>query len=160
MKTAAFIDQSIKMLKNMELWLDKATTHAKARNFDVEILVQARLAPDMYPLVRQVQSACDAAKFAAAQLSSTAPPVNPDTETTFAELHGRIRSTLAFIEAIDTTTYAGAADRRVSTGFMRGKWMRGEEYLAQASLPNLPFRARAQREACPVRCVASWARVE
>src|SRR5215510_10549623 len=55
-----------KLLKTMDPWLDKATEHATARGYDVNLLLQCRLAPDMFPLVRQFQAACDHAKFAAA----------------------------------------------------------------------------------------------
>ncbi|HEX8953640.1 MAG TPA: DUF1993 family protein, partial [Polyangia bacterium] len=60
------VPQYAKMLRNLEHWLDKAAAHAAAKKFDVETLVHARLAPDMYSLDRQIQSACDTAKFSAA----------------------------------------------------------------------------------------------
>ena len=63
-----------KTLQNVEKWMDKAAAHAKARSFDVDVLAQARLAPDQYPFVRQVQSACDQAKYAAAYLGGKQPP--------------------------------------------------------------------------------------
>ena len=57
-----------KTLENLEKWMDKAGEHAKARSFDVDVLAKARLAPDQFEFVRQVQSACDQAKYAAAYL--------------------------------------------------------------------------------------------
>src|SRR5258708_1470683 len=92
------IQQFSKMLRNLDQWLDKATAHAQAKSFDVDVLAQARLAPDMYPLTRQVQSACDSAKFAAAYLSGKQAPAHPDTEQTVAELRQRIKTCLAFLE--------------------------------------------------------------
>jgi hypothetical protein len=59
----------VKRIRNLDHWLEKATAHATAKSFDVNVLVQARLAPDPFALVRQVQAACDAAKFAAAYLA-------------------------------------------------------------------------------------------
>ena len=60
------VPQFIKMLEGLDRWLEKGAAHAKAKAFNPDVLMQARLAPDQYPLVRQVQSACDTAKFAAA----------------------------------------------------------------------------------------------
>ena len=79
-----------KTLQNLERWMDKATEHAKAKSFEVDVLAQARLAPDQYAFVRQVQSACDQAKYAAAYLGGKQAPSHPDTEQTFADLRQRI----------------------------------------------------------------------
>src|SRR5205807_3732242 len=94
------VPQYAKMLHNLEQWLDKAAAHAKAKGFEIDTLVHARLAPDMYSLDRQIQSACDTAKFSAAYLSGKAPPAHPDTEKTIAELRARIQSCLAFLETV------------------------------------------------------------
>ena len=67
-----------KMLRNLDNWLEKATAHAKTKSFEADVLLQTRLVPDQYPLVRQVQSACDSAKFAAALLSGKDAPAHPD----------------------------------------------------------------------------------
>ena len=75
-----------KTLENLEKWMDKAEEYAKDRGFEVDVLAQSRLAPDQYSFVKQVQSACDQAKYAAAYLSGGKPPSHPDTEQTFAEL--------------------------------------------------------------------------
>ncbi|MCU1279130.1 MAG: hypothetical protein JWM53_2676 [bacterium] len=134
-----FIPQYSKMLHNLDQWLDKATAHATAKKFDVDTLVHARLAPDQYALVRQVQSACDAAKFSAAYLSGKEPPVHPDTETTIAELRARIQSCRAFLETVSAGDLEGAEDRKVAPKFMRGKWAKGDQFLLQMSLPNFYF---------------------
>src|SRR5215471_16856975 len=86
-----------KTLENIEKWMDKAEEHAKDRGFEVDGLAQARLAPDQYAFARQVQSACDQAKYAAAYLSGTKPPSHPDNEQTFAELRQRIDKATQFI---------------------------------------------------------------
>ena len=75
-----------KTLQNLEQWMDKAAAHAQAKSFEVDVLAQARLAPDQYAFARQVQSACDQAKYAAAYLGGKQAPSHPDTEQTFAEL--------------------------------------------------------------------------
>jgi uncharacterized protein len=132
-----FVPQYSKMLKHLEHWLDKAAAHAAARKFDVDTLVQARLAPDMYSLDRQIQAACDTAKFSAAYLSGREAPAHADTEKTIAELRARIQSCRAFLETV--TDVAGAEERKVAPKFMQGKWVRGDHFLVQMSLPNFYF---------------------
>ena len=103
-----------KTLQNLEQWMDKATAHAKAKSFEVDVLAQARLAPDQFPFVRQVQSACDQAKYAAAYLGGKPPPSHPDTEQTFAELRLRhpeyaaeLPRSLAAAEVLEASVFAG-----------------------------------------------------
>jgi uncharacterized protein len=103
------------------------------------VLVQARLAPDMYPLVKQVQSACDTAKYTAAYLSGQAPPAHPDTETTLAELHARIETVLGYLETFKASDFEGWQDRKVSPSWLGGKWMRAGDYALQTAWPNFYF---------------------
>jgi hypothetical protein len=135
------IPQYSKMLQNLERWLDKAAAHAEQKKFDVETLLHARLAPDMYPLTRQIQSACDTAKFSACYLSGRTPPVHPDTEKTIAELRARIGSVRAFLETIKPEELAGWEERKVSPKWLGGKWVRGDHFLLQMSIPNFYFHA-------------------
>jgi hypothetical protein len=130
-----------KTLRNLEQWMDKAATHAKAKNFEVDVLAQARLAPDAYSFVRQVQSACDQAKYAAAYLAGKQPPSHPDTEQTFDELRQRIEKCLAFIESVPAKDLAGAEDRKVSPSWLGGRWLRGDDYLVHVAIPNFFFHA-------------------
>jgi hypothetical protein len=139
MKTYDFIPQFAKMLKNLDQWLDKATEHATAKKFDVDTLAQARLAPDQYPLTRQVQAACDAAKFSAGYLSGKQPPAHPDTEATIAELRQRIKTCCAYLETVTEKDLDGADERKVAPQWLHGKWIRGDQYLTQAGLPNFYF---------------------
>jgi hypothetical protein len=139
MNTFDAIPQFAKMLRNLDHWLDKAAAHAKAKSFDVEVLVQARLAPDQYALVRQVQSACDSAKFVAAYLAGKQAPAHPDTEKTFAELRQRIQTCIAYLETLKESDFAGADERKVAPPWLQGKWVRGDQYLTQAALPNFYF---------------------
>jgi uncharacterized protein len=135
----ASVSQMSKMLRNLEGWLDKAEAHAKAKGFEVDVLAVARLAPDQYALVRQVQASCDAAKFTAARLAGIPAPSHPDTETTIAELRQRIRSTLAYLETVTPEQLAGATEREVTLPFMPGKAMKGAAYLVDLALPNFYF---------------------
>ena len=133
------VPQYAKMLHNLDQWLDKAEAHAKAKKFEVDTLVHARLAPDMYSLDRQVQSACDNAKFSAAYLSGKEPPSHPDTEKTFPELHERIKKCLAFLETVSPADVAGGEERKVAPKWLQGKWAKGSEFALQLSVPNFYF---------------------
>ncbi len=128
-----------KTLQNLEQWMDKATAHAKAKSFEVDVLAQARLAPDQYPFARQVQAACDQAKYAAAYLGGKQAPSHPDTEQTFAELRQRIHKCLAFLDALQPGDFAGAEERKVSPPWLHGKWLRGEDSLRRVATPNFFF---------------------
>ncbi len=131
--------QCIQMLKNVESWLDKAEEHAGAKKFDVGVLMISRLAPDMKPLIYQVQSASDYVKGAAAWLSGQKPPKHEDNEQTIDEVRARIRKTVAFAESVTEVEYAGAAERKVSLSWAPGKVLGGEDYLLQMTIPNVYF---------------------
>ena len=133
------ISQFSKMLRNMDGWLEKATAFAKAKSFEPDVFMQFRLAPDQYPLVRQVQSACDSAKFAAAYLSGKTPPSHPDTETTMADARQRIATVLANLETYKEADFAAADERKVAPRWLEGAWLRGDHYLAQVAVPNFYF---------------------
>ncbi len=136
----ASVPQVSKMLQNLSAWLGKAEEHAQQKNFDVNVLLQCRLAPDMYPLVRQIQSSCDTAKFLAARLSGKEAPRHPDTETTFEEIKQRIASTLEFLSTIKESDFQGASERKVTTNYLPpGKAFAGPVYLNQSALPNFYF---------------------
>ena len=135
----ATVVQMTKMLENLDRWLAAGEAHAQEKKYDAAVLLGARLAPDQYPLTRQVQAACDAAKFCAARLSGAEPPRNPDTEQTLAELHARIASTLAFLGTVTAKQFAGSDERVVPLSFMPGKGLRGEDYASEMALPNFYF---------------------
>ena len=133
------IPQFIKMLHNLDHWIETAVAHAQKKSFDPEVLLQSRLAPDQYPLVRQIQVCCDVAKFTAAHLTGQKAPAHPDTEKTVSEARTRIASCIAYLETIKPADCEGAADRKISSPWMEGKWVAGEPYLKQVALPNFYF---------------------
>ena len=133
------ISHCTQILKNLETWLDKAEQLAAAKKFDVGVLMTDRLAPDMKPLIYQVQSACDYVKAAAAWLSGQTPPQHEDNEQTIDELRARIRKTVAFAESVKEAQYAGASERKVSLSWAPGKVLGGEDYLLQMTIPNTFF---------------------
>lgn len=130
-----------KMLRNLDRWLEKAVAHAESRSFEPNNLVAMRLAPDQFPLVRQVQAACDAAKAGVARLAGVEVPSHPDTETTIEELRGRIAKTLAFLETIGPDKLEGREDAEVVLPFLDDKKIKGADYLYEFAQPNFYFHA-------------------
>jgi hypothetical protein len=127
-------------LSNMSALLDKAAAHAAAKKFDSVVLAQTRLYPDMYPLARQVQIACDTAKGAAGRLAGIEVPKHEDTETTFAELKARIAKTLDFLKSVNAAQLKDAESRAIEIKFPNGSWkFTGIGYLNDFVLPNFYF---------------------
>lgn len=133
------VSQCTQSLKNLETCLDKAEQHAAAKKFDVGVLMNSRLAPDMQPFVYQVQSACDYVKAAAAWLSGQMPPKHEDNERSLDELRARIRKTVAFADSVKEAGYAGASERNVRLSWAPGKIIGGKDYLLQITIPNIFF---------------------
>lgn len=122
--------------------LTKAEAHVAANGMTPADLLEARLAPDMYPLTRQIQAAADAAKFGAARPAGVTPPSHPDTETTFAELQVRLKAVREFINGIDATAFEGAETRPVTLKTGSGELnFTGQDYLLSFALPNFFFHA-------------------
>lgn len=127
-------------LGNLDALLRKGEEHAAAAGLDLAELAAARLAPDMFPLTGQIQSACDSAKFAAARLTGTQAPSFPDTETTFEELHQRIAATLDYLASVDPAGFAGSETREIVQKSRRGeRHFVGSSYLLTFALPNFFF---------------------
>src|SRR5262245_38902612 len=133
------VSQCSQSLKNVEPWLDKAEQFAAAKQFDVGVLLNGRLAPDMKPLIYQVQSACDYVKAAAAWLSGQTPPKHEDNEQTVDELRARLRKTVNFAESVTEAQYDGAEGRKGSFSWAPGKVICGEDYLLKMTIPNVYF---------------------
>lgn len=129
------------MLRTLSTLLDKGAAHVKGKGLDPDELVNARLAPDMFPLSRQVQIACDQAKSCAARLTGQEPPKFEDNEQTIAQLKARIERTLDYIESVPKSAYEGCEKRRVSfpLGQDMSLDMDGVEFLRDWTLPNFYF---------------------
>jgi hypothetical protein len=130
----------VRMLDNLTKILDLAVQYAEEKKIDPSVLINARLAPDMYPLTRQVQIATDMAKGCAARLAGLEVPVYEDNETTFPELQARIAKTLAFIQSVSAEQIDGSEERTVILK-LRGKEVsfKGQPYLLHFVLPNFYF---------------------
>lgn len=127
------------LLGGVDKWLDTALAFADAKRFDVQILLDARLAPDQYHFTRQIQSACDYAKFTVAKLTGKEPPADPDTEKTVAELRTRVHTVIGYLGTFKREDFAGGEARTCSHSWMGGKSLRGGDYLHRVALPNFYF---------------------
>ena len=132
-----------KMLANLDGWMQKAAAYADHKKFDVNILVGARLAPDMYPFSRQIQATCDAAKFCAAYHSGQTAPKHEDNEATWAELKERVSKVVKYLDGFQASDFGGAESMQVKPGWAKGQWLPSGEYLQQIAIPNFYFHAMA-----------------
>lgn len=133
-----------RVLKNLSNVLDKGAAFAEKKQIEGTVLTGARLAPDMFPLSRQVQIACDMAKGAAARLSGTELPKFEDTETTFPELKARIDKTLQFVNGVAADKFKDCDKRDIVLNTRRGDLkFTGLTYVDEFVLPNLYFHATA-----------------
>ncbi|MDZ4867638.1 MAG: DUF1993 domain-containing protein [Alphaproteobacteria bacterium] len=138
---AASVPAFQQMLKNLSSILTKAAAHAEAKKIDPSVFVNARLAPDMHPLARQIQMVSDTAKGAAARLAGVDVPSMPDTEATLAELQQRIAKTADFLSGLKPEQFEGSAERSVELNVGGGQKMtfKGATYLTHFALPNFYF---------------------
>ena len=127
-------------LGHLSIFLDKAEAFCTAKKIDPSVLINARLAPDMLPLSKQVQIACDASKFAISRVSGVDAPKFDDNETSFVQLRERIASTLAFINSVPAAKMDGTEDNEVQVP-MRGSTVsfKAEAYLKNWAMPNMWF---------------------
>jgi uncharacterized protein len=130
----------VHMLDNLSAMLEKAAAHCEAKKIDPAALTTFRLYPDMFPLSRQVQIACDTAKGAVARLAGLEVPKHEDTEQTFADLRARIAKTLDFVQSVKPAQLEGAESRDVTIK-LRGQdtVFKGGQYLLNHAYPNFYF---------------------
>ena len=129
-----------RVLGNLSAILDKAVADAEARKIDPAVFLNARLAPDMHPLVRQVQIVSDAAKGCVARLAGVETPSFPDTETSFPELKERLAKTIAFVQSIPAGQIDGSEAKAIKLTFPGGEFaFTGQDYLFNFAMPNVYF---------------------
>lgn len=138
---AASVPVFKQMLNSMDAFLNKAQEHAVARKIDPDALLHARLFPDMFPLIRQVQVAADFARGVSARLAGAEVPKYEDSEKSFADLHELIARTLAFIDGLAPAQIDGNEDRVIVTrpGTPKEKKFTGLSYLLTYGLPQFFF---------------------
>lgn len=137
------IFQFKKMLINLENIMGKASAYADTKKIELSVLANYRLAPDMYSVIEQIQSACDAAKFAAAYMSGQTAPAHEDNETTWKELLERLQKVITYLDGFKESDFANMKTTQVKPGWAKGKGMPAEEYLIEVAIPNFYFHAAA-----------------
>jgi hypothetical protein len=130
------------ILTALSACLKKAETHAEVKKIDPDALIQARLAPDMWPLVRQIQTTTDQVKGVCARLTGTDVPSWPDNEKSFSDIQARIKKANDFAKGFKADKFTGAEDRDISLtiGGEKMGW-KGAVYLFNFALPNFYFHA-------------------
>ncbi|MEC5396861.1 DUF1993 domain-containing protein [Uliginosibacterium sp. H1] len=137
---SALVPTATRTLRNLVSILEKIAAHAEARKIDPSIFLNARLYPDMFPLVRQVQIASDTVKGAVARLAGQEPPSWADTETTIEQLIERINRTIDFANSFQPAQIDGSEERPVELKMRSGtRQFTGQSYLLGHALPNLFF---------------------
>ena len=136
----ASIPQFEKMLINLSNILKKGEAFAKEKNIDGAVLVNGRLAPDMFPLSKQIQIACDQVKNGLARLAGVEAPKFDDHESTFEQLQERIAKTIAFAKTITPAQLEGSETKEIK--FSIKEWnfeFVGDQYLLTWIIPNFYF---------------------
>jgi len=135
------VEAFVPMLEGLSKVLDKAAQHATAKKFDPAVLVQARLAPDMFPLVKQVQIACDFAKNSTGRLTGKEAPRFEDNEQSIEELKARVAKTLDYVKGVRADQFEGAEERDIRIPLPNGQTLefKGLAYLRSWALPNFYF---------------------
>lgn len=131
----------LQMLGSLSANLHKAEAYATAKKIEPDVLLGARLYPDMLPLTKQVQTACDQAMRGCARLTQTEPLSVPDTEKSFAELQQRIAKAIDYVKGFKPAQFEGADSRDVTFPIGGGKTttMSGQQFLTSFNLPNFYF---------------------
>jgi hypothetical protein len=139
---AMAIETYVPMLRSLAHVLDKGAEHASAKKSKSGDLVNARLAPDMYPLAKQVRMACDQASDSTARLSGQNAPQFDDNEKTLEDLKARIAKTLEYVESVRENAFEGAEDRKITIPIPENNIefeMNGLQYLRDWALPHFYF---------------------
>jgi hypothetical protein len=139
----ATVPAFLQILGSLSGLLSKAEAHCKAKNIQPEVLLGARLYPDMLPLSKQIQLASDFAGKACARLTHSEVPSTPDTETTFEELKQRLAKTIEYVKSFKPAQFEGADTKDVTfpAGPNNSMTLKGQQFLSNVAFPNFYFHA-------------------
>ena len=139
----ASVPAFINILGSLSGLLKKAEAHCAAKNIQPEVLLSARLYPDMLPLSRQIQLACDFSGKSCARLAHVEVPSTPDTEKSFEELQQRLAKSIDYLKKFTPAQFEGADSREVTfpAGPDRTITLKGQEFLNRVAFPNFYFHA-------------------
>jgi hypothetical protein len=139
----ASIAAYLQILNSLTNILGKAEAHCQAKKIEPEVLLGARLYPDMLPFTRQIQLTCDFATKGCARLTHSEVPAIPDTEKSFDELKARLAKTIDYVKTFKPAQFDGADARDVTfpAGPDKSMTLKGQQFLSHVSLPNFYFHA-------------------
>jgi hypothetical protein len=139
----ATVPAFLQILGSLTGLLNKAEAHCAAKNIQPEVLLGARLYPDMLPLTRQIQMASDFAAKTCARLTGSEVPSTPDTEKTFDELRARLAKTIDYVKTFKPAQFEGGETRDVDfpVGPTQRMTLKGQQYLSNVAFPNFYFHA-------------------
>jgi hypothetical protein len=139
----ATVPAFLQILNSLSGILNKAEAHCAAKNIQPEVLLSARLYPDMLPLSKQIQLASDFAAKGCARVTHSEVPSTPDTEKTFAELQQRLAKTIDYVKGFKPAQFDGAEGRDVKfpAGPNNTMTLKGQQFLSHFALPNFYFHA-------------------
>lgn len=131
--------QFIRSLTALQGMLTKAAQFADHKRISAEVLLGSRLAPDQFPLAKQIQMTCDNAKLCVARLTGVDAPKHEDNEQTLPEFVARVDSTIAFLKTINPEQFQNYTERTVRFGYLPGVHLTAKDYVTQHALPNFYF---------------------
>lgn len=129
----------VKFLNALDGILGKAEVFLKEKGLSEATLLDLRLAPDMFPFLKQVQIVCDNAKGTSARLAGVEVPSHADEETSLVELRARVKKTLEFLATLPESSFQEAATRQITLSYFPGKYMTGFDYTREYAMPNFFF---------------------
>ncbi len=129
----------IKTLSNLTQMIEKGEAYAETKKFEMDVLLNSRLAPDQLNFIRQIHIACDTAKLGASRLTGKEAPSHADTEKTVAEVKERISSTISYLKTFTAKDFDGAEIKHVTTPRWEGQYLTGFEYAQHHVIPNFYF---------------------
>lgn len=133
------IPQFTKMLHNLNLIIDKAVANSTERKFEMDVLLNGRLAPDQFNFIRQVQIASDTAKYFASRLTGKEAPAWDDNEKSLPEIKARIEKTIGYLSTFKADDFKGSETKHITTPRWEGKFLTGLEYTNEHAIPNMYF---------------------
>jgi uncharacterized protein len=133
------IPQFTKTLHNLNLMLGKAAAFSETKKIEVDVLLNSRLAPDQFNLIRQIQIACDTAKLSASRLTGKEAPTHADTEKTLTEVKARIDSTITYLNTFSAKDFAGSETKQITQQRWEGKYLTGHDFVLHHAIPNFYF---------------------
>lgn len=133
------VPQFIKMLNNLNHLIEKSETYAQTKKFEMDVLLNSRLAPDQFHLIRQVQMVCDTAKLGVSRLTGKEAPSHADTEKTLADVKERISSTVNYLKTFTAKDFESADAKQIKTPRWEDNYLTGFDYVQHHVIPNFYF---------------------